>query len=121
MLSIPISESAGFSFQAQHLATAPAADRFGLNRLGFVKSFQRIATALFVGCVIAAVPSILQSHFKAGPFLDGVCEAVRSSECSSSRLAVRKTFVVKIIRTASILANLQISLWTAIPVAAELH
>jgi hypothetical protein len=41
-----------------------------------VKSFQPIAAALFVGCAIAAIPSILQSHFKAGSFLDLVCESV---------------------------------------------
>jgi hypothetical protein len=45
-------------------------------KIALVKSFQRIAAALFVGCVIAAIPSILQSHFKAGSFLDGVCELV---------------------------------------------
>lgn len=46
------------------------------GKMPLVKTFQRIAAALFVGCAIAAIPSILQSHFKAGSFLDLVCELV---------------------------------------------
>ncbi len=37
---------------------------------------RRILLALLIGCLIAALPSILQRRFKAGSFPDFVCEFV---------------------------------------------
>ena len=41
-----------------------------------MRKFPRIALAILVGCAIAAIPSILQPHFKAGSFPDLACELV---------------------------------------------
>jgi hypothetical protein len=36
----------------------------------------RIALAVLIGCAIAAVPSVLQSHVKAGSIPDLLCELI---------------------------------------------
>jgi hypothetical protein len=36
--------------------------------------YSRIVLAILLGCAIAAIPTLLQPHFKAGSFLDFVCE-----------------------------------------------
>jgi hypothetical protein len=41
-----------------------------------MSKYPRIALALLIGCAIAAVPSVLQAHFKAGSFPDLACEVV---------------------------------------------
>jgi len=41
-----------------------------------MRKYPRIALAILVGCAIAAIPSILQPHFKAGSFPDLACELV---------------------------------------------
>ena len=41
-----------------------------------MRRLPRIALAILVGCAIAAIPSILQPHFKAGSLPDLACELV---------------------------------------------
>ncbi|MBZ5699033.1 MAG: hypothetical protein LAN18_10865 [Acidobacteriia bacterium] len=41
-----------------------------------IRKRMSIALAILVGCVIAAIPSILQPHFKAGSIPDLTCELV---------------------------------------------
>jgi hypothetical protein len=38
------------------------------------KNARRVALAVFIGCLITAIPSIFQHQFKAGSFADGLCE-----------------------------------------------
>jgi hypothetical protein len=41
-----------------------------------MRKYPHIALAILVGCAIAAIPSILQPHFKAGSLPDLACELV---------------------------------------------
>jgi hypothetical protein len=41
-----------------------------------MRKLPRIALAILVGCVIAAIPAILQPYFKAGTIPDLACELI---------------------------------------------